>query len=81
MWDQSKASRFNWLWYDVTSYAPYSAETSYENSLLVQQSGVLALSSLTHVMRSLTPNARAIYLLLVRYQLDNSQQHGYQGQP
>lgn len=51
-------SLFSWLWYETTTYLPYVEETSYENSLLVQQSGALALSSLTHVLRSLTPNAR-----------------------
>ena len=38
----------------------------------------LALSSFTFVLRSLTPNAQAIYLLLARYQLDNKDQT-YQG--
>lgn len=58
VWDQAKMSMFNWLWYETTTYLPYAEETSYENSLLVQQTGALALSSLTHVLRSLTPNAR-----------------------
>lgn len=40
------------------TFQHYVEETSYENSLLVQQTGALALSSLTHVLRSLTPNAR-----------------------
>ncbi|CAH1773104.1 unnamed protein product, partial [Owenia fusiformis] len=79
IWDQRKSSGFNWLWYDVTTFEPYIEETSYENSLLVQQSGVLALSSLTHVMRSLTPNAKGIFLLLVRYQLDNKDNPQYSG--
>ena len=80
VWDNTKCSRFNWLWYDVTNYNTYSEETSYENSLLVQQSGALALSSLTHVMRSLTPNAKGIFLLLVKHQLEHSKENaGYQG--
>ncbi|XP_016360670.1 origin recognition complex subunit 2-like isoform X1 [Sinocyclocheilus anshuiensis] len=58
IWDQAKMSMFNWLWYETTTYLPYTEETSYENSLLVQQTGALALSLLTHVLRSLTPNAR-----------------------
>ena len=71
LWDQKKLSRFNWLWHDTTTYEPYRNETSYENSLLVQQSGSLALSSLIHVTNSLTPNARGIFELLVNYQLEN----------
>ena len=70
LWDQKKLSRFNWLWHDTTTYEPYRDETSYENSLLVQQSGSLALSSLIHVTNSLTPNARGIFELLVKYQLE-----------
>ncbi len=70
-WDQRKLSKFNWLWHDVTTFEFYRDETSYENSLLVQQSGGLALSSLTHVTKSLTPNARGIFELLVKYQLEH----------
>ncbi|TRY82661.1 hypothetical protein DNTS_032597 [Danionella cerebrum] len=60
IWDHSKMSLFNWLWFESTTFLPYAEETSYENTLLLQQSGALALSSLTHVLRSLTPNARCL---------------------
>ncbi|XP_053135357.1 origin recognition complex subunit 2 isoform X2 [Hemicordylus capensis] len=79
MWDQAKQSLYNWLWYETTTYSPYVEETSYENSLLIQQSGALALSSLTHVLRSLTPNARGIFRLLVQYQLENKDNTSYPG--
>ncbi|XP_040213135.1 origin recognition complex subunit 2 [Rana temporaria] len=79
MWDQSKQSLYNWLWYETTTYNSYVEETSYENSLLVKHSGALALSSLTHVMRSLTPNARGIFRLLAEYQLANKDNPSYQG--
>ena len=71
IWDERKLSKFNWMWHDVTTFEFYREETSYENSLLVQQSGSLALSSLTHVTKSLTPNARGIFELLVKYQLEH----------
>ncbi|KAI4809544.1 hypothetical protein KUCAC02_018419 [Chaenocephalus aceratus] len=67
VWDQFKQSQFNWLWWECVSFQHYTEETSYENSLLVQQTGALALSSLTHVLRSLTPNARGIFKLLVEF--------------
>ena len=70
LWDQKKLSRFNWVWHDTTTFEAYRDETSYENSLLVQQSGSLALSSLIHVTNSLTPNARGVFELLVKYQLE-----------
>ena len=79
VWDQNRSSRFNWLWYNTTTYERYTEETSFENSLLVQQTGSLALSSLTHVLRSLTPNARGIFKLLVQYQLDNDADTYYTG--
>ncbi|XP_074155199.1 origin recognition complex subunit 2 [Sminthopsis crassicaudata] len=79
MWDHSKQSLYNWLWYETTTYRPYTEETSYENSLLVQQCGTIALSSLTHVFRSLTPNARGIFRLLIKYQLENEDNPSYIG--
>ncbi|XP_009695294.1 PREDICTED: origin recognition complex subunit 2, partial [Cariama cristata] len=79
MWDQAKLSLYNWLWYETTTFSPYVEETSYENSLLVQQSGSLALSSLMHVLRSLTLNARGIFRLLAQYQLDNKDNPSYPG--
>ncbi|XP_028741641.1 origin recognition complex subunit 2 isoform X1 [Peromyscus leucopus] len=79
MWDHAKQSLYNWLWYETTTYNPYSEETSYENSLLVKQSGSLPLSSLIHVLRSLTPNARGIFRLLIKFQLDNQDSPSYIG--
>ncbi|XP_067890728.1 origin recognition complex subunit 2 [Heterodontus francisci] len=79
MWDQTRSCLFNWLWYEVTTFKPYTEETSYENSLLVRQSGALALSSLTHVLRSLTPNARGIFKLLAQFQLNNKDNLSYPG--
>lgn len=81
VWDQSKCSRYNWLWYDVTTFMSYVDETSYENSLLVQQSGSLALSSMTHVLKSLTSNAKSIFLLLCKYQLERKDDNTYIGMP
>uniref|UniRef100_A0A669DA46 Origin recognition complex subunit 2 n=2 Tax=Oreochromis niloticus TaxID=8128 RepID=A0A669DA46_ORENI len=79
VWDQFKQSQFNWLWWECVTFQHYSEETSYENSLLVQQTGALALSSLTHVLRSLTPNARGIFKLLVKFQLENKDNPSYAG--
>lgn len=79
VWDQNRLSRFNWLWFDTTTFDRYTEETSFENSLLVQQTGSLALTSLTHVLRSLTPNARGIFKLLVEYQLENDSDTNYMG--
>ncbi|KAM9844607.1 origin recognition complex subunit 2 isoform 2-T2 [Aulostomus maculatus] len=79
VWDQFKQSQFNWLWWECVTFQHYAEETSYENSLLVQQTGALALSSLTHVLRSLTSNARGIFKLLVKFQLENKDNASYTG--
>ena len=70
MWDQKKLSNFNWLWHDATTFKPYTEECSYENCLLVQQSGSLGLGSLIHVTQSLTSNAQGIFNLLAKHQLE-----------
>ena len=81
LWDQTKMSRFKWAWHDVTTFEGYREETSYEDSLLIRHSGLLAHSSLTHVMKSLTPNARGIFELLAKYQLEHKKgvEKSYQG--
>lgn len=79
IWDQTKLNHYNWIWFDVTSFNMYSNETSYENSLLVQKHGRLALSSLLHVFNSLTPNAQGIFMILARYQYDQRDNSNYAG--
>lgn len=79
LWDQAKLRRFNFVWWDVTSFAPYTAETSYESSILIQQSGALALSSLNSVFKSLIPNAKKVFLLIAKNQLDNAKNQSFSG--
>ncbi|KAJ7381250.1 Origin recognition complex subunit 2 [Desmophyllum pertusum] len=79
IWNHTQLGRFNWSWFDVTSFEPYKEETSYENSLLVQHTGALALSSLVHVFRSLTPNARGIFILIAGHQLEERDNNCYIG--
>lgn len=59
---------------------PYSDETAFENSLLVQNSGELALSSMRSVFLSLTTNSRGIYMIIVKHQLKNKGNQNYQGE-
>ncbi|XP_019535543.2 origin recognition complex subunit 2 [Aedes albopictus] len=79
IWDSSKLSYFNFSWWDVTTMLPYSDETAFENSLLVQNSGALALSSMKNVFQSLTSNSRGIFLAIVRHQLANKGNPHYPG--
>uniref|UniRef100_A0A8C4NJX1 Origin recognition complex subunit 2 n=1 Tax=Eptatretus burgeri TaxID=7764 RepID=A0A8C4NJX1_EPTBU len=79
VWDQGRAGQFRWLWFDVPTFEAYTEETAYEKSLLVHSSGTLVLSSLRHVLHSLTPNARGIFALLAQYQLKHKDTTFYPG--
>ncbi|XP_055595108.1 origin recognition complex subunit 2 [Uranotaenia lowii] len=79
MWDSSKLSLYNFSWWDVTTMLPYAVETSFENSLLVQNSGAIALSSMKNVFQSLTTNSRGIFLMIAKHQLANQGNQQYQG--
>jgi origin recognition complex subunit 2 len=79
VWNNTKLSNFNFVWFDVTSFLPYTEETCFENSLLVHNSGALELSSMKSVFQSLTTNARGIYILLMKHQLKSGGNPNYQG--
>ncbi|CAG9826049.1 unnamed protein product [Diabrotica balteata] len=79
IWDHNKLSKFNYIWWDVTSFATYEEETSFEQSMMVQQSSTLALSSLRNVFASLTSNSKSIYNLIVTHQIENGKSQYYQG--
>uniref|UniRef100_A0A1B6F214 Origin recognition complex subunit 2 n=1 Tax=Cuerna arida TaxID=1464854 RepID=A0A1B6F214_9HEMI len=76
LWDQGKLSGYNFMWEDVTTLLPYIEETSYETSLMAQNSGTLALSSLLSVYRSLPHNSRGVFRIILEKHLDaNSQKY------
>jgi hypothetical protein len=56
-------------------------EISYENSLLVHQTSTLGLASLIHVFASLTFNAKAIYVVIAKRQLESKDDPNYHGTP
>ncbi len=76
IWDQRKLTKFNFVWFDATTYLPYAEETRYENSFLVTQTGQLELNSLLHVFASLNHNAKGIFLKLVSHQLNEEKREG-----
>ncbi|XP_063824530.1 origin recognition complex subunit 2 [Ostrinia nubilalis] len=81
LWDHSKLSKFKFTWWDVTTFLPYTEETSFENSIMTQRSGALQLSSLRSVYQSLTTNAKGIFNIIIKYQLENQKLSHYQGLP
>lgn len=81
MWDQTCMDNFNFVWYDCTTLLPYKNETAFENSVFFQNSGELDLAAMNNVFRSLTTNARGIYMILVNNQIVNHKDSNYQGRP
>ncbi|KAL0832706.1 hypothetical protein ABMA28_000889 [Loxostege sticticalis] len=81
LWDHSKLSKFKFTWWDVTTFLPYTEETSFENSIMTQRSGALQLSSLRSVYQSLTTNAKGIFNVIIKHQLENQKLSHYQGLP
>lgn len=70
LWDKQTGARFNWLWHDVTNYAPYIQEAVQIPSLLVGRSEEKAVSGGAMVLRTLVPKAREVFKILARHQLD-----------
>ena len=66
IWDQQCLARLNLLWFDSTTFLPYLAEAGDASSLLVRKTASSALSSLTSVWASLTPNAKKIYVIIIK---------------
>ncbi|KAJ1796973.1 Origin recognition complex subunit 2, partial [Coemansia sp. RSA 2399] len=70
IWDSSTVTRFNWAWHDLTTFEPYTVETSYENfsadTTEIGPRGVL------HVLASLTENAKSIFRILAEFQIAES---------
>ncbi|XP_065304187.2 origin recognition complex subunit 2 isoform X2 [Dermacentor albipictus] len=76
VWNQETSRRFRFVWINATTFEPYVLESSLEP---LKSSASNALSSLKHVFCSLTPNARKIFLLIARHQLDNAESPLYAG--
>lgn len=81
VWDNIQLSNYNFSWWDVTSFLPYTDETSVaENSMLLRNSGALTIASMKSVLLSLTQNARGIYMIVVENQLAANKATNYQGE-
>jgi len=74
IWDQHCLSKLNFIWFDCTTFLPYLEEAGGADSLMVRRTGQLALASLGSVWASLTPNAKKIYIIIIKYQIDNMEE-------
>ncbi|KAJ3107203.1 Origin recognition complex subunit 2 [Phlyctochytrium planicorne] len=77
LWDQNSVSDFHWIWKDVTTFAPYDFETDGMPIALVnskhgkdEASRELKSKGALHVLDSLNLNAKKIFVLLGRRELE-----------
>jgi origin recognition complex subunit 2 len=70
LWDHQKLLQFGFVWHDLTTFVAYKVETSFENSVIVNGKGKSG-HGIIHVLRSLAQNARNLFLLLARHQLED----------
>ncbi|KAG0371179.1 origin recognition complex subunit 2-domain-containing protein [Gamsiella multidivaricata] len=70
LWDTVKAARFRWVWHELTTFRPYLAETSYENSIMVRQ-GELGARGIQFVLASLTSNGKGLFRILAEHQIQS----------
>ena len=68
-WYRSPTARFNWVWQEATTFAPYAVETAHMPQLLASKGEERHIRGAANVLRSLTPNARSIFRLLAEHQL------------
>ncbi|KAJ2348024.1 Origin recognition complex subunit 2, partial [Coemansia sp. RSA 2618] len=70
IWDSSTITRFNWTWHDLTTFEPYTVETSYEN--FTTETKEIGPRGVLHVLASLTENAKGVFRILAEYQIAES---------
>jgi len=72
IWDQECLSKLNLIWFDCTTFLPYIEEAGGADTLMVKKTGQLALASLGSVWASLTPTAKKIFIIILKYQIENA---------
>jgi len=64
LWDKGMSNRFNWIWQDATTYAPYMAEAALMPSLLLGRKSEQTGKGAVMVLMSLTAKARRVFRVL-----------------
>ncbi|KAK9326331.1 origin recognition complex subunit 2-domain-containing protein [Lipomyces orientalis] len=80
LWDSAKLSSFNFIWHDATTFASYTAETSFSDPLMLgggtgrnvnRANSGPGHAGIRYVLESLTSNARGLYRVLISHQLQS----------
>jgi len=70
LWDNTQYGSFKWIHFETNSLVSYYDEIAFENSLMLNHTGNVQLSSMIHILKSLTQNAKNIFLTMVEYVLN-----------
>jgi len=76
LWSKREAARFNFVWQEATTFAPYKYETAHVPQMLASKGEERHVRGAVNVLRSLTSNARDIFRLLAEHQLANPESGG-----
>jgi len=68
--DQNQFTSFNFLTFDVATFAPYFVETRQAGNLFAKGSSQVGLASLQHVFDSLTENGKGVLKLIIKEQIN-----------
>ncbi len=81
LFDSAMTRRFGFVYRDLTTYAPYHAETRFEMGNLWKHmslqgdlgGGKITMRSVQFVLRSLPKNSKDLFKTLAQYQVDNDE--------
>ncbi|EMR11099.1 hypothetical protein PNEG_00697 [Pneumocystis murina B123] len=69
LWDEATVAKFQFIWHDATTFAPYLIETSFEYGLWNNMKGSHT-DGIQYVLETLTPHAREVYRILIEQQIE-----------
>lgn len=69
LWDEATIAKFQFIWHDATTFAPYLIETSFDNGLWDNMKGSHT-DGIHYVLETLTPHAREVYRILIEQQIE-----------
>ncbi|KAK9041288.1 hypothetical protein V6N11_016397 [Hibiscus sabdariffa] len=77
VWDKKMVhSQFNWCWYHVPTFLPYTVEGLFFPMILAHGSSNQSAKTAVIVLQSLTPNAQSVFRILAEYQLSHPDDEG-----
>lgn len=74
LWDNLRAQNYNFVFHDITNYAPYEVESTFQDVMKIGKSeNSTGAEGANYVLQSLTTNSKKMYRVLIETQLVNMQ--------